>query len=227
MAERSGGFWLVAALAAGAAFAGNLLTFLVFYEFLTLSTYPLVIHRQTDEVRRAGRVYLAYTIAGGAVATFGTIWLYTVTGTLEFATGGSVDDFAGGTMKTTWNASWTEIPISLGMKVPVKPHWFVYGNAGVSIFKGGFDITVDIDVQLRVTRKREQQLAHRHVVHHHGITLALRHRLRRRYIRHLVNNFRDLGRCGFFGRVQVSGGFRRRRRRPHLSTTGNRHKHDR
>ena len=38
-----------------------------------------------------------------------------------------------------------EIPISVGMKVPIKPHWFVYGNASVSIFKGGFDITVDID----------------------------------------------------------------------------------
>ena len=48
-------------------------------------------------------------------------------------------------MATTWDASWWEIPISLGMKVPIKPHWFVYGNAGVSIFKGGFDITVDID----------------------------------------------------------------------------------
>ena len=66
---------------------------------------------------------------------------------IEFATGSSVDDFAGGTMKTTWNASWTEIPISVGMKVPVRPHLFVYGSAGVSIFKGGFDITVDIDEQ--------------------------------------------------------------------------------
>jgi multicomponent Na+:H+ antiporter subunit D len=77
----------------GAALAGNLLTFLVFYELLTLSTYPLVIHRQTDVARRAGRVYLAYTIAGGAVTTLGAIWLYTVTGTLEFAMGGFVAPF--------------------------------------------------------------------------------------------------------------------------------------
>ena len=54
-------------------------------------------------------------------------------------------DYSQGTMATTWDASWWEIPISVGMKVPIKPHWFVYGNAGVSIFKGGFDITVDID----------------------------------------------------------------------------------
>ncbi len=40
----------------GAALAGNLLTFLIFYEMLTLSTYPLIVHRETDEARRAGRV---------------------------------------------------------------------------------------------------------------------------------------------------------------------------
>ena len=57
----------------------------------------------------------------------------------------TTEDYIGGTMNTTWDASWWEIPISLGMKVPIKPHWFVYGKAGVSIFNGGFDITVDID----------------------------------------------------------------------------------
>lgn len=77
----------------GAALAGNLMTFLVFYELLTLSTYPLVVHRETDEARRAGRVYLAYTLGGGALATIGTIWLYSVTGTLEFAAGGFVAPF--------------------------------------------------------------------------------------------------------------------------------------
>ncbi len=77
----------------GAALAGNLMTFLVFYELLTLSTYPLVVHRETDAARRAGRVYLAYTLAGGALATIGTLWLYDVTGTLDFAAGGIVAPF--------------------------------------------------------------------------------------------------------------------------------------
>ena len=49
---------------------------------------------------------------------------------IENITGNSAEDYAGGTMKTTWNASWWEIPISLGMKVPIKPHWYVYGKAG-------------------------------------------------------------------------------------------------
>ena len=77
----------------GAALAGNLLTFLVFYELLTLSTYPLIVHRETDEARRAGRVYLAYTLAGGALATIGTLWLHSVTGSLELTPGGIVAPF--------------------------------------------------------------------------------------------------------------------------------------
>jgi multicomponent Na+:H+ antiporter subunit D len=84
----------------GAALAGNLITFLVFYELLTLSTYPLVVHRETDEARRAGRVYLAYTLAGGALATIGTLWLYNVTGTLEFTAGGVVAPFIDGQAPT-------------------------------------------------------------------------------------------------------------------------------
>ena len=69
----------------GVALAGNLLTFLLFYELLTLSTYPLVVHRGTEVARAAGRVYLAYTLAGGTVLFGGIVWLYTVAGTLEFA----------------------------------------------------------------------------------------------------------------------------------------------
>ena len=87
----------------GAALAGNLLTFLVFYELLTLSTYPLIVHRETDDARRAGRVYLAYTLAGGALVLIGTVWLYTVTGTLDFTPGGVVAPFVaaeGPTLRT-------------------------------------------------------------------------------------------------------------------------------
>ena len=54
-------------------------------------------------------------------------------------------DYSGGTMVTEWNAAWMEIPISVGIKVPVKPHTFAYGSAGVSIFSGGFDIGIDVD----------------------------------------------------------------------------------
>ena len=48
----------------GISLAGNLLTFFVFYEMLTLATYPMVIHRGTVASLQAGRTYLIYTLGG-------------------------------------------------------------------------------------------------------------------------------------------------------------------
>ena len=59
----------------GVALAANLLTFVLFYELLTLFTYPLVIHRESDEAVRAGRKYLLYTLGGGLALIGGTAWL--------------------------------------------------------------------------------------------------------------------------------------------------------
>ena len=42
----------------GIAFSGNLITFIVFYEMLTLATYPLVIHNEKENAKQAGRKYL-------------------------------------------------------------------------------------------------------------------------------------------------------------------------
>lgn len=79
-----GFFSLCVTATAGVALAGNLVSFLLFYELLTLATYPLIIHRGTEKARTAGQSYLIYTIFGGALLLLGTIWLYTLTGTLEF-----------------------------------------------------------------------------------------------------------------------------------------------
>ena len=46
----------------GVAFAGNLLTMYLFYEMLSLSTWPLVTHHQDMEARSAGRKYLAHLV---------------------------------------------------------------------------------------------------------------------------------------------------------------------
>src|SRR5690606_21288662 len=66
------------------ALAGNLLTFLVFYEILSLTTWPLVVHRGTDEAHKAGRVYLAYTLTGGAVLMIAIVWLRALVGPVDF-----------------------------------------------------------------------------------------------------------------------------------------------
>ncbi|TNC65807.1 complex I subunit 5 family protein [Rubellimicrobium roseum] len=79
-----GFFSLCVASTIGIAMAGNLLTFLLFYELLTIATYPLVVHRETPEARRAGRIYLAYTLGGGVLVLAGTAWLWAAAGTLDF-----------------------------------------------------------------------------------------------------------------------------------------------
>ncbi len=79
-----GFFSLCVTATVGVAFSGNLITFLLFYELLTLSTYPLVVHRGTETARRAGKIYLRYTLIGGALLMLASVWLYTLSGTLEF-----------------------------------------------------------------------------------------------------------------------------------------------
>jgi NADH-quinone oxidoreductase subunit L/multicomponent Na+:H+ antiporter subunit D len=80
--------------AVGVAFASNLLVLFVFYELLTVATYPLVTHDETDEARAAGRKYLAYTFGGGVAVLAGAILVFWLTGsggalgTTAFAPGG-------------------------------------------------------------------------------------------------------------------------------------------
>lgn len=83
-----GFFSLCVAATVGIAMAGNLFTFFFFYELLTLSTYPLVVHRGTAKALRAGNIYLAYTLAGGAVLLTAVVWLHGIAGPIEFAQGG-------------------------------------------------------------------------------------------------------------------------------------------
>ncbi|HKL78014.1 MAG TPA: proton-conducting transporter membrane subunit [Gammaproteobacteria bacterium] len=83
-----GFFSLCVSATLGLALAGNLFTFFIFYELLTLATYPLVVHRGTPEATRAGQIYLGYTLAGGLAVLAGLVWLQQLTGTVEFAPGG-------------------------------------------------------------------------------------------------------------------------------------------
>ena len=74
--------------AVGIAFASNLLVLFVFYEVLTAATYPLVAHDETEEARKAGRKYLAYTFGGGVAVLAGTAAVYWLAGTVAFTPGG-------------------------------------------------------------------------------------------------------------------------------------------
>lgn len=83
-----GFFSLCVTATTGIALAQNLFTFLVFYELLTLVTYPLVAHRGTPEAMRGARTYLGYTLAGGVVLLLGVAWLTLEVGPVEFVAGG-------------------------------------------------------------------------------------------------------------------------------------------
>ncbi len=83
-----GFFSLCVTATMGIAMAGNLFTFFVFYELLTLATFPLVVHRGTPQAMKGGTVYLAYTLGGGALLLTGIVWLYGLTGAADFAHGG-------------------------------------------------------------------------------------------------------------------------------------------
>jgi multicomponent Na+:H+ antiporter subunit D len=83
-----GFFSLCVTATVGLALAGNLFTFLLFYELLTLATYPLVAHRGTAESIRGAATYLKYTISGGALLLIGVVWLHVIAGPIEFEQGG-------------------------------------------------------------------------------------------------------------------------------------------
>ena len=75
--------------AAGIALADNLLTMFVFYEILSVSTYPLVAHTGTSKARRGARTYLALLLLTSICFWLpAMIWVWASTGTIEFATGG-------------------------------------------------------------------------------------------------------------------------------------------
>jgi multicomponent Na+:H+ antiporter subunit D len=85
-----GFFSLCVSATAGIAMAGNLFTFVLFYEALTWTTYPLVVHRGTDDSLRGGQTYLRYTVAGGTVFLLGAIALMALAGPIDFVDGGTL-----------------------------------------------------------------------------------------------------------------------------------------
>ncbi len=91
-------FAVAIAATMGVALAGNLVTLFLFYEVLSLSTYPLVTHKQTPAAMRAGRVYLVTLIGASMILLLpAIIWTSLAAGTTEFRTGGILAGKLGGT----------------------------------------------------------------------------------------------------------------------------------
>ncbi len=73
----------------GVAFSANLFTMFLFYEGLTIITYPLVGHKDTPEAKKGARKYAIYLLGAAKAFLLAAIILtYNYAGTLEFAKGG-------------------------------------------------------------------------------------------------------------------------------------------
>ena len=81
----------------GVAFAGNLFTLFLFYEALTLSTYPLVLHKGDENAVRSSRIYLGILLST-SIGLFlpAIIWTYSVTGSVDFVAGGILEGHLAG-----------------------------------------------------------------------------------------------------------------------------------
>ena len=92
--------------AIGIAFAANMFTLFIFYEILTISTYPLVAHKGTPEAIRGARTYLSILLGTSiALQLTAIIWTYVLAGTLDFTQGGILEGKISGVM----------VPILLGL----------------------------------------------------------------------------------------------------------------
>ncbi len=115
-----GFFSLCVTATVGLALAGNLFTFVVFYELLTLATYPLVAHKGSAEAVRGARIYLAYTLSGGVLLLIGAVWLHTLVGPVDFVQGGLLSTLPN---LDPWALRWIFVLliIGLGVKAAIVP----------------------------------------------------------------------------------------------------------
>jgi multicomponent Na+:H+ antiporter subunit D len=94
-------FALALSATMGVAFSANLFTLFLFYEALTLTTYPLVAHKETAEAKAGARKYVIYLLGAAKVMLIPAIILtYNLAGTLDFRSGGVFPDSALGERPT-------------------------------------------------------------------------------------------------------------------------------
>ena len=113
-----GFFALCVSTTVGIAYAANMLTLFLFYEMLTICTYPLVIHAQTPEAFKAGRKYLAYTLTGGACVLVATVITYNAAGTVALDRPGILNAEMG---TPTLLAIFALFMIGFGVKAAIMP----------------------------------------------------------------------------------------------------------
>ena len=101
-------FAIAISSAMGIAYAANLFTLFVFYEILTLSTFPLVTHKGNDAARHGGRIYLGILMGTSIGLLLPAIaWTYAIAGGGDFT--------VGGILSTKIDETGPLVPILLGL----------------------------------------------------------------------------------------------------------------
>ncbi|MFC7704719.1 proton-conducting transporter membrane subunit [Plastorhodobacter daqingensis] len=112
-----GFFSLCVAATTGIALSGTLISFFIFYELLTLSTWPLVVHKQNAASLAAGRSYLGYALPGSVALLVAILWLESALGPVEFA----VPAGTGGLERWELQAIFALFIAGLGVKAALVP----------------------------------------------------------------------------------------------------------
>ena len=102
----------------GVAWAGNLITLLVFYELFSILVYPLVVHDETPAAMRAGTKYIVYILLGGSLILLGVILCFFLAGDRPFTPGGT---FSAGTDGTMLRAAFWCLLAGFGVKAAIMP----------------------------------------------------------------------------------------------------------
>ena len=112
----------------GVCFSGNLVTTYLFYEMMTLATFPLVMHEQTKESISAGITYLYYSLAGAFLGLIGVFFLYSFAeersvagGVISYAAGGFIRSDLSSNESLALTIAVFFMLIGLGSKVGMYP----------------------------------------------------------------------------------------------------------
>ncbi|ACA60647.1 proton-conducting transporter transmembrane domain-containing protein [Candidatus Desulforudis audaxviator] len=105
--------------AVGIAMSGNLLTFFIFYEILTIATYPLVIHRRNAEAVSGGREYMVYLLLAGQVLLIAVAWAHYLVPGAAFTPGGFLA--ASGASVGALQVLFVLFMVGVGVKAAVLP----------------------------------------------------------------------------------------------------------
>lgn len=112
-----GFFSLCVAATTGIALSGSLISFFIFFELLTLSTWPLVAHKQDAASLRAARSYLLYALPCSAALLWAIVWLESHTGPVLFTVPPDLDGIDANSLR----AIFVLFVIGMGMKAAIVP----------------------------------------------------------------------------------------------------------